>query len=304
MDARRRRYGTEAIAILPGCGGNGELHQGSATHDITQPGVSAQIRQLEEELGETLLHRFDRHVVLTAAGEAFLPFARAALSATDSGRAAIQQLTGLVGGRVAVGTIVACGFPGILSVLAEFHQAFPAVEISLTEGNSDQLLVLLQSGELDLALVGLATEAPKGVETQVLVDEPVVAGVMRSHPQAAKKTIPLDTLCKQTLIALPRGTGVRSSFDIACKAAKLEPHVAFEVSNLGVVAQLASAGLGVAILPESVAAHPAHDLHTLVIHQPRLRSRLELAWRGDGVQSPAARALVARARTKLAAALS
>jgi DNA-binding transcriptional LysR family regulator len=74
--------------------------------NITQPGVSAQIRQLEEELGEALLHRSDRHVGLTAAGEAFLPFARAALSATDSGRAAIQQLTGLTGGRVAVGARV------------------------------------------------------------------------------------------------------------------------------------------------------------------------------------------------------
>jgi DNA-binding transcriptional LysR family regulator len=269
--------------------------------NVTQPGVSAQIRQLEEELGEALLHRSDRHVSPTAAGEAFLPFARAALSATDSGRAAIAQLTGLMRGRVAVGTIVSCGFPGVPSALAEFHQAFPAVEISLTEGNSEELLIALQNGDLDLALVGLAAEAPKGVATQVLVDEPIVAGVDRHHPLAANETIALGMLCRQTLIALPRGTGVRSSFDIACKAAKLEPRVAFEVSNLGVVAQLASAGLGVAILPESVATQLGDKLHALVIDKPRLRSRLELAWRADGVQSPAARALVACARRNFAA---
>jgi DNA-binding transcriptional LysR family regulator len=271
--------------------------------NVTQPGVSAQIRQLEEELGEALLQRSDRHVSLTAAGEAFLPFARAALSATDSGRAAIQQLTGLLGGRVAIGTIYSCGFPGVPGVLAEFHRAFPAVEISLTEGNSDRLLAALQRGELDLVLVGLAAEAPKGIETQVLVDEPIVAALVGSHPLAAEKTIPLDLLCRQTLIALPHGTGVRSSFDIACKAAKLEPRVAFEVSNLGVVAQLACAGLGIAILPESVAAQLNGDLHALSI-RPSLRSRLELAWRADGMQSPAARAFIARARKAFAATAS
>jgi DNA-binding transcriptional LysR family regulator len=272
--------------------------------NITQPGVSAQIRQLEEELGEALLHRSDRHVSLTAAGEAFLPFAQAALSATNNGRAAIQQLTGLMGGRVAVGTLISCGFPGVPSALAEFHQAFPAVEISLTEGNSEGLLVALQGGELDLALVGLATDAPKGIETQLLVDEAIVAGVARNHPLATRKTIRFDTLCRQTLIALPRGTGVRSSFDLACKAMKLEPRVAFEISNFGVAAQLAGAGLGVAILPESVAAQLTDELHALPINQPRLRSRLELAWRADGVQSPAARALVACARKKFAANVS
>ena len=292
MELRQLQYFLAVVEL-------GSFTKAAQRLSVTQPGVSAQIKQLEEELGEVLLQRADRLVSLTAAGEVFLPFARAAVSAADDGRAAIQQLTGLLGGRVVIGTVYSCGFPGVPSVLAEFRQAFPEVEISLTEGNSDRLIVALQKGELDLALVGLAGVAPSGIETQVLVDEPIVAAVVHGHPLASGASISLETLCEQTIIAMPRGTGVRACFDLGCKAAKLDPHVAFEVSNLGVVAQLACAGLGVALLPESVAAPLKDDLHALSVIPP-LRSRLELAWRADGVQSPAARELVARARKKFA----
>src|SRR5919198_975170 len=75
---------------------------------VAQPGVSAQIRQLERELGHDLLDRSGRTVRPTEVGAAVLPYARAALEAVDGARLAVDELTGLVRGHVAVGMVTAC----------------------------------------------------------------------------------------------------------------------------------------------------------------------------------------------------
>src|ERR1700716_1395811 len=114
---------------------------------VAQPGVSAQIRRLERELGQTLLDRSGRTVRLTDVGAAVLPYARAALAAVAGARLAVDELAGLMRGRVAVG-MVTSGFAVVLSdLLADFHQEHPAVEITLSEANSDSLLDALRKGE-------------------------------------------------------------------------------------------------------------------------------------------------------------
>ncbi|MGH3550259.1 MAG: LysR substrate-binding domain-containing protein [Pseudonocardiaceae bacterium] len=102
----------------------------------------------------------------------------------------------------------------------------------------------------------------------------------------------------RALISLPPGTGLRSHLDDACAAAGFAPHIAFEASSPVVLAQLAARGLGVAILPASVARARA-DLHPISIIRPELRGRLAFAWRTEGPISPAARVLVGRARRML-----
>jgi DNA-binding transcriptional LysR family regulator len=196
--------------------------------------------------------------------------------------------------------VTACSSVDLLDLLADFHHKHPAVEITLSEDNSDRLLEALQTGRLDLAYVGLATTPPPGIETQVIVDEPFVAAVSHTDALAVRATITLDAIRERALISLPRGTGLRSCLDNACATAGFQPRIAFEASDPNVVAQLAARGLGVAILPESVAnAHPA-ELHALAVTRPRLRGRIELAWRAEGPISPAARALISHARSTLA----
>ena len=151
---------------------------------VAQPGVSAQIRQLEAELGQPLFDRSGRTVRLTAAGEAVLPYARAALEAVTGARHAVDELTGLLRGHVAMGVITGCATVDLADMLAEFHGAHPGVEIALSEDTSDRLLDALQAGAIDLAYVGLAAAAPPGIETQVVVDEALVAAVPPDDPLA------------------------------------------------------------------------------------------------------------------------
>ncbi|MCP3804031.1 LysR family transcriptional regulator [Allokutzneria sp. A3M-2-11 16] len=257
---------------------------------VAQPGVSAQIRRLERELGEQLLDRSGRTVRLTEAGAAVLPYAKAALAAVAGAKFAVEELTGLLRGRVDIGVVTACGAVDLPTAMADFHELHPGVEVTLTEGNSADLLDAIRAGGLDLALVGLAGP-PQGISTHVVVDERLVAAVSPDDPLADRSEITLDDLRDRALICLPRGTGVRTCLDDACAAAGIAPRVAFEASGPMMVERLALRGLGVAILPG--AAGPG--LHTLSI-TPELRSRLDFAWRSDDPIAPAARAFITHLR--------
>jgi DNA-binding transcriptional LysR family regulator len=95
-------------------------------------------------------------------------------------------------------------------------------------------------------------------------------------------------------------TGLRAVLDRACASAGFEPRIAFEASDPYVLAQLAARGLGVAIVPESLAAAHPDEVQALRLRRPALRGRLALAWRASGPPSPAARAFVEHARATLA----
>jgi DNA-binding transcriptional LysR family regulator len=264
---------------------------------ISQSGVSAQVRQLERELGYPLLDRSGRSVRLTRVGTAVLPFARAALDAVEGARLAVDQLTGLIHGDVAVGMVSGCAVPVLGELLAEFHDRYPDVGITLTEAGSDVLVESLRDGRLDLALIGAAGSAVAGIEVAVLLDEVLVAAVARDHRLAAAKALTIDRLRHLPLICLPPGTGVRTALDVACSKAGFEPRIVFEASALPMVAQLAGLGLGVAVLPSSIAQSHRPALHVLDITRPRIRSRLELAWGATTATNPAAQVLVAHARS-------
>jgi DNA-binding transcriptional LysR family regulator len=267
---------------------------------VAQPGVSAQIRRLERELGQELLDRSGRSVTLTGAGEAVLPYARAALAAVEGVRLAVDELTGLLRGHIAVGTVTS-NIVDLPVLLAGFHDEHPAVEITLSEANSDQLIGDLRSGHLDAAIVSLGSKTPAGIDFQVMDDQPIVAAVSHDHELAAHSVISLDTLRGRPLISLPRGTGLRARLNDACAAAGFTPKIAFEASNPEILTELAAHGLGAAILPVAFAKARSQQLRTIMIDPPALRVRLVFAWRADGPSSPAARALISRARGTLRA---
>jgi DNA-binding transcriptional LysR family regulator len=195
--------------------------------------------------------------------------------------------------------VTSCGVLELPDALAAFHRRHPGVEISLREDNSDQLLEDVRSGHLDLAAVGIAGGAPDEIAIADVIDDRLFAAVHPADPVAGENTITLSALAAQPLVSLPRGTGLRSALDDAFGAAGLRAQIAFEASNLMMVAALAARELGVAILPESVATAEGSALHAIAVAEPEVRSRLALAWRAEGPVSPAARELIAVARAAL-----
>lgn len=269
---------------------------------VAQPGVSAQIRQLERELGHVLLDRSTRTVRPTEAGAAILPHARAALEAIASARVAVDELAGLLRGHVSVGTIAArgpiatiagSGPSDLAGWLAEFHRSHPGVEITLAEDNADRLIDRLRAGRLDVALIGLAGGTPPGLAVAVVTERVLVAVAGEDHALANRGSVRLDELTGYPLITLPVGSGIRTALDAGFAAAGLQPRIAFEASDPAVLTRLAGSGLGVAVLPAAeTGAAPPSGLREVAITDPQMRARLALAWRADAPAGPAATALV------------
>ncbi|MDH6223201.1 LysR substrate-binding domain-containing protein [Streptomyces sp. MJP52] len=259
---------------------------------ISQSGVSAQIRRLERELGAELFDRSARAATLTVAGKAALEHARAALAAAEAVRRSVEEVTGLLRGRIAVGMVVGCTVLPLFEALAAFHEAHPGVEISLLEDDSDRLVEAVRGGALDLALAGAAS-LPEGVGSVAVVSEPLVAAVAAGHPLARRKRAGLREVCAHPLVCMPPGTGLRTVFDRACAAQGLRPRIALEASAADAVADLAARGLGVAVLSESMAARHGDRLTAVALRDVPDPALLALVWR-DG--APAVPALLGRMR--------
>lgn len=268
----------------------------AAALHVAQPGVSAQIRLLERELGQDLFDRSGRQVRLTDAGEAVMPYARSALAAIDGVREAAEEIGGLLRGHIAFGTVTSHG-ADLSSLLSAFHRDHPAITITLTEAGREELVAALLEGRLDGAIVALGARPLEGLGLQVIDDQPLVAGVAAHDPLAQRRSITLERLCERTLICLPTGSGVRSILETASRAAGLTPNVAFEASSPRALVSLVGQGLGVAVVPAPYVRN--RDGVVALEIRPALRGRLALAWRLQGSVGPAARVFLERARAVL-----
>jgi DNA-binding transcriptional LysR family regulator len=269
---------------------------------ISQSGVSAQVRTLEAELGAELFDRSGRIARLTPAGVAVLPLAREALEAASAIREAVDDVNGLIRGRLTAGMISGCEVKPWFEALAAFHRAHPGIDIELHEGNSDELVGAVLTGLSDIALVGLAGEPPPGLASEIIIAEGLAAIVAPDHPLAGRRPEPerrgalgvsLPELTAYPLVCLPVGTGIRSVLDQACASAGLMPDIALEASAPGAVADLGSRGLGVAVLSRSMAAG-FPDLVAVPITGIEIPALLALVWRPK--KSPATTALLTQCR--------
>jgi DNA-binding transcriptional LysR family regulator len=256
---------------------------------ISQSGISAQIRQLESDLGATLLDRSGRSATLTVAGSAALPHARAALAAAAALRQAIDEVNGLLRGRLVVGMVTACTVTPLFDILASYHLAHPGVAITVTEDSSDRLVQRVRSGTVDLAMVGVVDGAPDDLESLLIADERLVAAVPPDHPLAGRRHATLQTLSAYPIVCMPAGTGVRAVFDRACASQGLRPVVAVEASAPAAVVDLAVRGLGVAVLTESMAGAHEDRLTTVDLEGITARAVLAMVW--NDPESPAVREL-------------
>jgi DNA-binding transcriptional LysR family regulator len=286
MDLRQLEY---LVAVAE----EASFTRGAQRVRISQSGVSAQIRQLERDLGATLIDRSGRTATLTPAGEAAVRYARETLAAAAGLRQAVGEVTGLLSGALRVGMVTACTITALFDALAAFHRAHPGVTITLLEENSAVLVDRLRAGHLDVALIGTGSP-PAGLGALPVVSERIVAAVPENHPLSERVRLTLRDLAGFPLICMPLGTGIRAVFEEARALRGLELQIALEASSPGAIADLAARGLGVAVLSQTIAAGYAGRLGSAVIDDVPAPAMLALAWKA--APSPAAAAFLADCR--------
>jgi DNA-binding transcriptional LysR family regulator len=219
--------------------------------NIVQSGLSTSIRALEEELGAELFLRSTRRVDLTTAGHVLLQEARRVLIAARKAKEAVSAIQGLQRGTLSIGTVQDLApFVDLPGLLSRFHADYPAIEIWLCQGDSASLLDKIREGRLDLAFVPLFGLSPGGAASRMIACEPLVAACSPSHPLAGREDVALADLAEETFVDFQAEWGTRRLVDLAFATARIDRHIAFEVSDIRTLLDLVSLGLGIALVPE------------------------------------------------------
>ncbi|TDD10302.1 LysR family transcriptional regulator [Nonomuraea deserti] len=272
-----------------------ELHFGRAAARLrlAQSPLSQTIRRLEKDLGVRLFDRSTRSVALTPAGQAFLPHAHRVFEELELGRQSTRATAGEVYGTVSIGFFGALNHLTLPPLTRAVRQRYPEVTLSLTARvMTREGVEQLEQGGLDLAFVGLPiSHSP--VRTRLIGREPIGAALSIDHPLAGQKAISLVDLAEDGFITPPAaaGSALQESTLRACVTAGFRPRVVQEITDAYMILTLVSAGVGVALVPSSVAGImssaavfvPLRDEPTYVDHA--------LAWREDN-PSPVLRAVL------------
>src|SRR3984957_8892504 len=223
---------------------------------LVQSALSVSIRSLERELDARLFERTTREVSLTDAGRILLPEARRTLDAAASAQAAVFSAHEGLRGTLRLGMMQVISVVDVGSLIARFHRERPLVDIQprTAPGGSAAMISDVRRGTLDAAFVAVSGPDQPGLTVTTLASEPVLLGCLPDHPLARRAVVSVSELADQPFVDYTPGWGTRTVADQLFAKAGVERSIGIEVTDASVHASLVRAGLGLAILPESMIA--------------------------------------------------
>jgi DNA-binding transcriptional LysR family regulator len=257
----------------------------------SQSAISAQIVQLEEQLGVSLFHRTTRNVNLTAEGRQLKEYAERALFEVEAGLRKIKETADVRRGRVAFScspSIAATRLAGVLSV---FEKDYPTIEVHVRELTSTALLDSIRNREVDFG-IGPVFESSEFNFDKIL-REPLYALVPRALSSSKTKSIALQTLAAMPLLLLDHATALRKMLETTMQERGLALNMRYEFAQAQTLISMARSGLGVAVLPE-VALPRDKDPRAVwlrIINPALIREVAVITARGQSL-SPASERLV------------
>jgi DNA-binding transcriptional LysR family regulator len=241
------------LRILKEVAYRGSFSAAADALSYTQSAISQQIATLEAEAGMALLERHPRGVTLTAAGQTLVGHAEGILARLEAAESSLEAIAGLRGGHLRVASFPTAGASLMPLAIAGFRSSYPDVELTLAEGEPEQIVPRLRAGELDLALLfefdGKTLELDGMTRTELL-DDPMYLALPREHALAKKNNVRLWDLAKEAWVQTSRSSPCALHVVRSCHAAGFEPNVAFESDDYQTVQGLVAAGVGVALIPE------------------------------------------------------
>jgi DNA-binding transcriptional LysR family regulator len=281
-----------------------EMHFGRAAQRLhmTQPPLSQSIQALEALLGVQLFRRTSRSVALTPAGIALLPEAQRILQQTAALPDLMRRAASGASGRLSLAFVSTADYSVLPHFLREFREAYPQVEIDLREATTDVQLDELAQGRIDVGLLipPLPDKARLQLDYLPVLSEPLILAVPKGlNAVRGKQTVALQAVAELPLIIFPRR--IAPAFHdaiLACyRDAGLTPHIGQEAIQMQTIIGLVSAGMGIALVPQSVSnlKRPGVDYKALADKTPLVETGM--AWRRDNT-SPVLNAFLELLRKK------
>jgi DNA-binding transcriptional LysR family regulator len=242
------------LRVLREVAARGSFSAAAEALSYTQSAVSQQVATLEAEVGTSLLERRPRGVRLTAAGRALVEHAEGILAQLQAAEADVAAIAGLRGGQLRMASFPTAGATLMPVAIAIFRAQHPDVELTLAEGEPEEIVPRLAAGEFDLALLfefpGVSEALPRSLDHVELMEDPMHLALPGDHPLTPQDKLRLEDLDEQAWVQSSASSPCARHVVRSCHAAGFEPRVAFESDDYATVQGLVAAGVGVALIPE------------------------------------------------------
>src|SRR2546421_2681790 len=282
MDLRLARLETLAAVARHGSFSHaaGELH-------LSQPAVSMQVRQLELALGLPLPERVGKRAFPTKAGELLLAHAGRALRELETGLEVVQQLRGIVAGRIRLGTSASFSIYLLPPALRWFRSRYPRTELTVVTGNAPEIARAVVGSELDIGIVSLPVRERALAVSPFYRDE-VVAIAPPDRRWRRGQRVTAAELVREPLILFEQGATLRRVIDDWFHRAGVVPALPMELGNTEAIKKLVEAGLGLSVTSWfSIAAQVRARLLLAMRLQPSLVRKIGIVRRRDKPSTPA-----------------
>jgi LysR family hydrogen peroxide-inducible transcriptional activator len=255
------------------------FHKAAGRCHVSQPTLSAQVKQLEEVLGVQLFERDRRRVLLTAAGEVVVAHARRVLLEIGDLLAAAKQLNEPRSGTFRIGVIPTIAPYLLPEVVPAVRARYPKLQLIFREAKTDTVVADLREGRLDAGLLALEADIGEWASSRIASD-PFVVALPKGHPLAKKKRLAPSDLDHENVLLLDEGHCFRSQALAVCKRAEAEESD-LRATSLSTLAQMVSSGSGITLLPEIAVAveNRRGQLDVRPFTSPAPHRTIALIWR-------------------------
>lgn len=265
---------------------------------LSQPSVSVRIRQLETEIDLKLFEQLGKKIALTNAGQQFIPYARAVVSALDDARQAIDELHGLERGALRIGASTTPGMYLIPHILAQFKNEHPLIEIQLRINDTRSVEEAVIRNEFDFGFVGGHLTGDEVTVVPWMIDELVLIAPP-AHHLAKKKSVKPRDLKQEKFIARGAGSATRAVTANHLNESDLQVHTIMEMENPESVKKAVQSGLGIAFISKFAVSTElkAKTLVAVPVTGLHIKRELKIVYRKDKHLSSAARSFIEMAKS-------
>ena len=230
---------------------------------VTQPAVSMQIRQLEDVFGLALVEPLGRNIQLTAAGEAFLTHATAAMGQFKDLEALMAEFVGLKKGRIDLAVVSTAKY-FIPMLLVRFGRLYTGIDVQLKIDNRENVLGLLERFEADLVVMG---RAPSHLDCQAtpFATNPLAMVAAPDHPLARRKNLPFHALADYGFLVREEGSGTRTAMQRLFEDHQTALKVVMELPSNETIKQAVMAGMGLSFLSMRTIRHELASGHLALL---------------------------------------
>ncbi|WHZ16130.1 MAG: Transcriptional regulator, LysR family [Nitrospira sp.] len=258
---------------------------------VSQPALSAQVKQLEQEVGVPLFDRLGRSVHLTRAGMIFREHARRALREMELAQATIAQEEGLQRGQLTVGVVQTVNAYLVPEIVTRFSTKYPLVSLKLDELSGPDIEAGVENGALDMG-IGFVPVTSERIENQPLFEEDFVLIASPGHRLAKRRQLSLSALAEESLILLPDIFCTRRLLNASFERVGAQPKIIVEMNSIeGILATVRTSRLATVLPRLSLGVGRNNGLRGIPLKNPTPRRGVGLLWKKGGYRSGAVRAL-------------